>query len=50
MTLFFGSIGVLNNARNEVRNEEGCDAINPCCSGVACCCGHGRGAAAGEGR
>ena len=40
---------MLNNAlTNEVRNEEGCGAINPCCSGVACCCGHSRGAAAEE--
>ena len=31
---------MINNARNEVRNEEGCGAINPCCSGNACCCGH----------
>ena len=31
-----------------MRNEEGCGAINPCCSGVARCCGHGRGAAAEE--
>jgi putative tryptophan/tyrosine transport system substrate-binding protein len=29
---------VIHNARNEVRNEEGCGAINPCCSGIACCC------------
>jgi hypothetical protein len=28
---------VIHNARNKVRNEEGCGAINPCCSGVACC-------------
>jgi hypothetical protein len=28
-TLFFTSIGVIDNARNEVRNEEGCGAINP---------------------
>ena len=33
-------------ARNEVRNEESCGAINPDCSGTACCCGHSRGAAA----
>ena len=26
---------MIDNARNEVRNEEGCGAINPCCSGVA---------------
>jgi putative ABC transport system substrate-binding protein len=25
---------VIDNARNEVRNEEGCGAINPCCSGL----------------
>ena len=40
---------MIHNARNEVRNEEGCGAINPCCSGIACCCGHSRGAAAEEG-
>jgi hypothetical protein len=40
---------VIDNARNEVLNEEGCGAINPCCSGIACCCGHSRGAAAAEG-
>jgi len=34
--LFFISVRVIDNARNEVRNEEGCGAINPCCSGVAC--------------
>ena len=39
---------MIDNARNEVRNEEGCGAINPCCSGIACCCGHSRGAAAEE--
>ena len=27
---------MISNARNEVRNEEGCGAIDPCCSGVAC--------------
>jgi hypothetical protein len=27
-----------------VRDEEGCGAINPCCSGTGCCCGHSRGA------
>ena len=27
---------MIDNARNEVRNEEGCGAINPDCSGVAC--------------
>ena len=27
---------MIHNARNEVCNEEGCGAINPCCSGVAC--------------
>jgi putative tryptophan/tyrosine transport system substrate-binding protein len=31
-----------------VRNEEGCGAINPCCSGTGCCCGDSPGAAAGE--
>ena len=30
ITLFFISIRVIHNARNEVRNEEGCGAINPC--------------------
>jgi putative tryptophan/tyrosine transport system substrate-binding protein len=39
---------VIHNARNEVRNEEGCGAINLCCSGTFCCCGHSRGAAAEE--
>ena len=43
------SIRVIHNARNEVRNEEGCGAINPCGSGAGCCCGHSRGAAAEEG-
>jgi putative ABC transport system substrate-binding protein len=38
---------VINNARNEVRNEEGCGA-NPCCSGTSCCCGHSRRTAARE--
>src|SRR4030095_9414155 len=46
--LFFISVRVINNARSEVRNEEGCGVINPCCSVVACCCGHGRGAAGGK--
>jgi hypothetical protein len=27
---------MIHNARKEVRNEEGCGAINPCCNGVAC--------------
>jgi hypothetical protein len=45
ITLFFASIGVVNNARNEVGNEESCGARNLCCSGTACCCAHGRGAA-----
>jgi hypothetical protein len=45
ITLSFVSIRVVDNARNEVRNEEGCGAINPCRSGIACCCGHSRGAA-----
>ena len=31
-----------------MRNEAACGAINPYCSGIACCCGHSRGAAAGE--
>src|SRR4030095_2829617 len=48
ITLFFISIRVIDNARNEVRNEEGCGAINPCCSGVACCWSDSRGAAAEE--
>jgi putative tryptophan/tyrosine transport system substrate-binding protein len=39
---------VISNARNEVRNEEGCGAINLCCSGIACCCSHSRSAAANE--
>src|SRR4030095_4044165 len=46
--LFFISVRVINNARSEVRNEEGCGAINPCCSGIACCYGHGRSPAAEE--
>ena len=25
------TLRVIHNARNEVRNEEGCGAINPCC-------------------
>ena len=32
-----------------MRNEEGCGAINPCCSGVACSWSDSRGAAAEEG-
>jgi hypothetical protein len=39
---------VIDNARNEVRNEEGCGAINPCCSGIARSW-DSRGAAAEEG-
>jgi putative ABC transport system substrate-binding protein len=39
---------VIDNGRNEVRNEEGCGDISPYCSGTACCCGHRRGAAAEE--
>jgi putative tryptophan/tyrosine transport system substrate-binding protein len=39
---------VIHNARNEVRNEEGCGAINPCCSGVASSWSDSRGAAAKE--
>ena len=31
-----------------MRNEEGCGAINPCCSGVACSWSDSRGAAAEE--
>src|SRR4029450_6368029 len=42
MSLSFISIRVIDNARNEVRNEEGCGAINPGCSGTACGCGHSR--------
>ena len=38
---------MIHNARNEVRNEEGCGATNPCCSGVACSWSYSRGAAAG---
>jgi ABC-type uncharacterized transport system substrate-binding protein len=48
ITLSFISIRVINNARNEVWNEESCGAINPCCSGVACCWSDSRGAAAEE--
>jgi GNAT superfamily N-acetyltransferase len=33
--LSFVSIRVIDNARNEVRNEEGCGAINPCCGDMA---------------
>ena len=33
------------DATREV-GEEGCGAINPVCSGIACCCDHSRGAAA----
>src|SRR4029453_10901715 len=36
---------MIDNGRNEVRNEESCAAINPCCSETACCCSHSRGAA-----
>ena len=32
LILFFISVGVINSARNEVRNEAGCGAINPCCN------------------
>ena len=39
---------MIDNARNEVRNEEGCGAINPCCSGVPCSWSDSRGAAAEE--
>ena len=39
---------MIHNARNEVRDEEGCDAINPCCGGVAGSWGDSRGAAANE--
>ena len=39
---------MIHNARNEVRNEEGCGAINPCCSGVASSWSDSRGAAAKE--
>jgi hypothetical protein len=34
--LFFISVRVIHNARNEVRNEESCGVINPDCSGTAC--------------
>jgi ABC-type uncharacterized transport system substrate-binding protein len=30
---------VIKSRKIEVRNEESCEAINPCCSGAACCCG-----------
>ena len=39
---------VISLITSEVRNEEGCGAINPCCSGIACCCENRRGAAAEE--
>ena len=39
---------MIHNARNEVRNEEGCHAINTCCSGVVCSWSDSRGAAAEE--
>jgi hypothetical protein len=39
---------VIDNARNEVRNEEGCGAINPSCRGIACSWSDSRGAAADE--
>ena len=45
---FLISVRVINNARNEVRNEESCGAINPGRSGTACWCGHSRGAAGGR--
>src|SRR4030095_14968668 len=48
ITLFFISIRVIHNARNEVRNEEGCGAFNPDCSGTACSWSESRGAAAEE--
>jgi hypothetical protein len=44
----FRNDGARDSLQHEVRNEEGCGAINPCCSGVACGCGHSRGAAAGK--
>jgi hypothetical protein len=50
ITLSFISIRVIDNARNEVRNEEGCGAINPCCSGIACCWSDRRSPAAEESR
>jgi ABC-type uncharacterized transport system substrate-binding protein len=37
---------VINNARNEVRNEESFGAINPGCNDAACCWSDGSGAAA----
>jgi hypothetical protein len=48
ITLSFISIRVIDNARNEVHNDEGWGAINPCCSDVACSWGDSRGAAAEE--
>src|SRR5215510_2379746 len=48
ITPSFISILVIHNARNEVRNEEDCGAINPCCSGVACSWSDSRGAAVEE--
>ena len=39
---------MIDNARNEVRNEEGCGAINPVCSGVACSWSYSRSATAEE--
>jgi hypothetical protein len=48
IALFFSSIGVLNDARNEVRNEKSYSAMNPDCSRTGCCSFHGRGAAVGE--
>ena len=47
-TLFSASVSVIKSRKNEVRDEEGCGAINPDCSDTACCCGHSRGAAAEE--
>jgi ABC-type uncharacterized transport system substrate-binding protein len=41
---------VIDNARNDVRNEEGCGAINPCCSATACRWIICRDAAGGESR
>ena len=46
--LSFISVRVISNGQNEVRNEEGCGAVNPVLSGIACSCGHRGGAAAEE--
>ena len=46
MTLSFISLRVIHNARSEVRVEESCGAVSPCCSGVACSWSYSRRAAA----